>query len=303
MKMCIVRAIAAGTLVAALGNSAPAQQQEVQIRTEKITDSVYVLFGQGGNIGLCVGEDGTFMIDDQYAPLTDKILAAIGEITDRPVEFLVNTHWHGDHVGGNENMAGAGAVIVAHENVRHRMSTEQFSSTFNSTTPPSPAAALPVITFTETMTFHYNGDDINTFHVENAHTDGDGIVHFRNNNVFHMGDTFFNGMYPYIDVDAGGSINGIIAAADAVLDRANGNSKIIPGHGPLCGIEDLKAYRSMLIDIRDNVVAMMKAGKTKDEIIAAKPSAKYDEKMGGGFIKPEALANLVYEGLKRQAHD
>jgi glyoxylase-like metal-dependent hydrolase (beta-lactamase superfamily II) len=303
MKMCIVRAIAAGTLVTALGNSAPAQQQEVQIRTEKITDSVYVLFGQGGNIGLCVGEDGTFMIDDQYAPLTDKILAAIGEITDRPVEFLVNTHWHGDHVGGNENMAGAGAVIVAHENVRHRMSTEQFSSTFNSTTPPSPAAALPVITFTETMTFHYNGDDINTFHVENAHTDGDGIVHFRSNNVFHMGDTFFNGMYPYIDVDAGGSINGIIAAADAVLDRANGNSKIIPGHGPLCGIEDLKAYRSMLIDIRDNVVAMMKAGKTKDEIIAAKPSAKYDEKMGGGFIKPEVLANLVYEGLKRQAHD
>jgi len=303
MKMCGVQAIAAGILVAALGNSALAQQQDVQIRTEKITDSVYVLFGQGGNIGLCVGEDGTFMIDDQYAPLTGKILAAIDEITDRPVEFLVNTHWHGDHVGGNENMAGEGAVIVAHENARQRMSTEQFSSTFNSTTPPSPAAALPVITFTESMTFHYNGDDINIFHVENAHTDGDGIVHFRNNNVFHMGDTFFNGMYPYIDVDAGGSINGIIAAVGAVLDRANGNSKIIPGHGPLSGVEELKAYRSMLIDIRDNVVAMMKAGKTKDEIIAAKPSAKYDEKMRGGFIKPEVLANLVYEGLKRQAHD
>lgn len=300
MKRLGMQMIVAASVLAALSGSVSAQRRDVQIRAEKITDSVYILYGSGGNIGLCIGEDGAFMIDDQFAPLTGKILAAVAEITDAKVEFLINTHWHGDHVGGNENFAGEGTIIVAHENVRARMSTEQFSTTFDSTTPPSPEGALPVITFTESMTFHYNGDDIHIFHVDPAHTDGDSIIHFRNNNVFHMGDTFFNGMYPYIDVDAGGTIDGVIGAADAVLERANGDSKIIPGHGPLCGVEDLKTYQAMLIEVRAEVMKLIEAGKGKEEVIEAKPTAKYDEAWGGGFMKPDVFTGLVYEGLTRE---
>ncbi|MCZ6834646.1 MAG: MBL fold metallo-hydrolase [Planctomycetota bacterium] len=294
------KALLGASMAMTITGSALAQGgRNVTIETTKITDHVYMLVGQGGNIGLCVGEDGVFMIDDQFAPLTGKILAAIAEITDQPVEFLLNTHYHGDHTGGNENMSGEGAIIVAHDNVRQRMSTEQFSSTFNSTTPPSPEGALPVITFAKSMTFHYNDDDLHIFHVSDAHTDGDAIVHFRNGNVFHMGDTFFNGMYPYIDADVGGTIDGVIAAADAVLKLANGDTKIIPGHGPLCGIDDLEAYRSMLKGVRANILKLIKQGKSKDEVIAAKPTEEFDEQWGKGFMKPDVFTGLVYMGLAR----
>lgn len=280
---------------------ANAQQsmENVQIKATEITDSVYMLTGRGGNLGLSVGDDGAFLVDDQYAPLTDKILAAIAKITDKPIKFVVNTHWHGDHTGGNENMGKAGAIVVAHENVRKRMSVEQFNAVFNRTTPASPKGALPVVTFTDAVTFHWNGDDINAFHVDPAHTDGDAIIHFKNANVIHMGDTYFNGMYPYIDVSAGGSINGLIAAVDRVIAKANDNTKIIPGHGPLSNRSELKAYRNVLSTMRDRVAKLIKEGKSKEEVVAAKPTADHDAKWGGGFMKPDVWVGILYTSLSK----
>ncbi len=272
---------------------------DVQIKTVKVSQNVYMLVGSGGNIGLSIGEDGTFVIDDQYKELSKKILSAIKEIADEPVRFIVNTHWHGDHIGGNENMAKVGAIIVAHENVRKRMSTEQFMAAFNRRVPASPEAALPVVTFTDAMNFHWNGNDVHVFHVEPAHTDGDSIIHFRNANVLHMGDTFFNGMYPFIDVSSGGSIDGVIAAADTALKLCNDQTKIIPGHGELADADDLRAYRAVLQAVRDRVRSLVDAGKTRDEVIAAKPSASFDADWGSGFMKPDQWIGIVYDGMMK----
>ncbi len=192
---------------------------DVQIQTTQLTDNIYVLFGAGGNIGLSVGEDGAFLIDDQFAPLSEKITEAIATVTDKPVRFLLNTHYHFDHTGGNENFGESGTIIVAHKNVYERMTTEQVISFFDTTIPPAPEAALPVITFTDEMTFHWNDDDINIFHADVAHTDGDSIVYFPKANVVHMGDLFFNGMYPFIDIDAKGSLTGIIAGVARALEE------------------------------------------------------------------------------------
>ncbi len=282
------------------GPNALAAQQDfsnVQIETVPVADGVYMLVGQGGNIGVSIGDDGVFLIDDQYAPLTEKIKAAVTRLSDRDVQFVVNTHWHFDHTGGNEQWGEAGSIIVAHENVRERMSVEQFMEAFDRRVPPSPAAALPVITFTDAVTFHWNGDDIHVFHVETAHTDGDGVVHFANANAVHMGDTFFNGMYPFIDVSSGGSIDGMIGAANRVLRMANSETKIIPGHGPLSGIEELRAYRDMLTTVRDHIRAMLNDGMTKDQIIAAKPTADLDAVWGGGFMQPDIWVGLVVDGM------
>ena len=286
---------------AALSTSVAAQGRfdDVQIKTVKVSENVYMLVGSGGNIGLSIGEDGAFMIDDQFAPLTDKILAAVRTLTDQPVRFLVNTHWHGDHTGGNENLGKAGAIIVAHENVRKSMSIEHFMEAFNRSVPASPEAALPVVTFTDAMTFHWNGDDAHVFHVEPAHTDGDSIIHFRHANVLHTGDTFFNGMYPYIDVSSGGSIDGMIAAADTALKLCNDQTKIIPGHGELADADDLRAYRQVLQAVRDRVRSLVDAGKTREEVIAAKPSANFDSDWGGGFMKPDVWIGIVYDGMTK----
>ncbi len=272
----------------------------VEIKTVKLTDSVYMLVGAGGNIGLSIGEDGAFVIDDQYKELSEKILAAIKEISDEPVRFIVNTHWHGDHTGGNENMKKTGAVIVAHENVRKSMSTEHFSKVFNHLQPASPEAALPIVTFTDAMTFHFNGEDVHVFHVDPAHTDGDSIIHFRHANVLHMGDTFFNGMYPYIDVNTGGSIDGMIAAADTALKICDEKTKIIPGHGELANAADLRNYHDVLQAVRDTVRSLVDAGKTRDEVIAAKPSAKFDADWGNGFMQPDVWVGIVYDGMVKE---
>ena len=183
------------------------------------------------------------MIDDQYAPLSDKILAVVKSITPDPVRFVVNTHWHGDHTGGNENMSKAGAILVAHENVRRRMSSEQFNAVFNNKTPPSPEAALPVVTFAEGVSFFWNGDEVRVFHVPPAHTDGDSIVQFVKADVVHMGDCFFNGSFPFIDTSSGGRVDGYLTAADRVLAGASDKTRIIPGHGPLATKADLQAFR------------------------------------------------------------
>jgi cyclase len=196
--VAVVALTSAGPLAAQAG------MDTVQIRTLPAGKGVYMLMGAGGNIALSVGNDAAFLVDDQFAPLTTKILAAVKAVTDKPVRFLVNTHWHGDHTGGNENMAGAGVILVAHDNVRTRMSSEQFLAAFNQKVPPSPAKALPMVTFSQSMAFHLNDDDIHVVHVPPAHTDGDAIIHFTAANVIHMGDSFFNGRYPFIVLSSGG---------------------------------------------------------------------------------------------------
>jgi cyclase len=279
---------------------AQAGTDTVKIQTLPAGKGVYMLLGQGGNIGLSVGDDGAFLVDDQYAPLTARILAAVKAVTDKPVRFLVNTHWHGDHTGGNENMAAAGVIILAHNNVRTRMSTEQFVAAFNSRVPPSPKAALPMVTFSENVTFYINGDDIQAIHVPPAHTDGDVLIHFTQANVVHMGDTFFNGRYPFFDLSSGGSFEGVIGAAEIGLRYVNDSTKIIPGHGPMSSKADLVAYHDVLVKIRDRVAALIKKGKTKEEVIAAKPSADWDATWGTGFMKPDVFLGMVYDSMEKK---
>lgn len=269
----------------------------VEIKTTAIAGSVSMLEGAGGNIGVSSGPDGQFMIDDQYAGMGENIRKALAALGPQPLRFLVNTHWHGDHTGGNEGFGKTGAVIVAQDNVRKRMSTEQFIKMFDMRTPAAPAIALPVITFSESVSFHLNGDDIDVIHVAPAHTDGDSIVWFHKANVIHAGDTFFNGIYPFIDVSSGGSINGQIAAAERILGLGDEHTKIIPGHGPLADRAALRAYRDMLAKVRDRIAPLAKAGKTLDQVLATKPTAEFDAPWGKGFLKPEQFVAMVYASL------
>ena len=209
----------------------------------------------------------------------------------------MNTHWHGDHIGGNENMGKTGALLVAHENVRKRISTEQFIAAFGRKIEPSPEAALPVVTFTDAVTFHWNGDEIRVHHVPPAHTDGDSIVHFVKADVVHMGDVFFNGGYPFIDVSSGGRVDGVIAAADRVLAGIGERTRIIPGHGPVATKADLRAYRDMVKTLRDRIATLKAEGKTRDQVVAAKPTADHDVKWGGGFMKGDTFTGLAYDSL------
>lgn len=284
--------------VLALAVATPAQ--EPRIRTVAVAGNVHMLMGQGGNIGVCVGEDGTFLIDDQFAPMHDQIKAAVEELTDEPVRFLVNTHWHGDHTGGNERFGEAGAVIVAHENVRKRLSVEQFQKSLGRKTPPSPKAALPVITFASDVAFHMNGEDIRVHHVDPAHTDGDSIVWFEKANVVHMGDVFFNGAYPFIDLDSGGSLRGMIAAVDHVLGKIDDRTKVIPGHGELGDKAALQRYRDLLAEVQERMRKLIAAGRTIDDVLAEKPTAEWDEQWGKGFMKPEVWVRIVYDAVKAE---
>jgi glyoxylase-like metal-dependent hydrolase (beta-lactamase superfamily II) len=258
-----------------------------------------MLVGQGGNIGLSVGDDGAFLVDDQYAPLTDRIQAAVAALTEAPVRFVVNTHWHGDHTGGNENLGKGGALIVAHDNVRKRLASDQFIEAFNREFPASPKVALPVVTFNDTVTFHVNGQTVQAFHVEPAHTDGDSAVWFQEADVLHTGDLFFNGFYPFIDVGSGGSVDGMIAAADRLLGMIGEHTKLIPGHGPAGNRADYVAFRDMLEGVRDAVAPLVAAGKSLEEVQAANPLAPFDETWGQGFLNSETFTGIVYASLKK----
>lgn len=275
---------------------------DVEIQTIPVAeaDGIYMLTGRGGNIGVSVGEDGAFVIDDQFAPLTDKILAAIAELTDQPVRFVMNTHWHGDHMGGNENMGKVGAVIVAHDNVRERLATEwvRMRGEQADTVRPQPEGALPVVTFSESVTFHWNGQELHAMHAPHAHTDGDAIIYFKDADVVHMGDLFFHGGYPFIDTSSGGSIEGVIHAMTQVLEVATEDTRIIPGHGELTDREALQTTRDMLLTIRDRVRAAMRDGKSLEEIRAMKPTAEWDADLGGGFINADALVGAIYQSLQ-----
>ena len=295
------RVLMALALVTMGGETSLVAQQNfdsVVVRTQPAGRGVHMLTGSGGNIALAVGDDFAFLVDDQFAPLTAKILAAVRGVTDKPVRFLVNTHWHGDHAGGNENMAKAGVILVAHDNVRTRMSTEQFIELFNTRVPPSPRGALPVVTFVESVTFHLGGETVHVVHVPPAHTDGDAIVHFVQANTIHMGDNYFKDVYPFVDLSSGGSFEGVIRAADIALGYANDSTRIIPGHGPMANRADLKKYRDVMVQVRDRVAALIRQGKTKEQVIAAKPTAEWDATWGAGFMKPDVFLGIVYASLK-----
>lgn len=274
-RYCTVFALAALSMFLVSPLSAQGDFAGVEIQVLKVSDHIYMLQGRGGNIGLSVGADGAFVIDDQFAPLTEKIKAAIRTVTDAAVEFVLNTHWHGDHTGGNENFGGEGAMIIAHDNVYRRLNPAEFSELVGNSR-QAPPAALPRVTFSETMTFHWNDEDIFVFHAPSAHTDGDAIVVFRKQNVVHMGDTFFNGFYPFIDVGSGGDVDGMILAADAVLDRSDSETAIIPGHGPLATRADLSNYRDMLVTVRATVMEMRSDGMSEDEVVGEHPTSDFD---------------------------
>jgi len=268
-----------------------------EIKTVKVTDNIYMLMGNGGNIGVSVGENGVFMIDDQFAVSNPAILAAIAKITDKPVKFLINTHWHPDHTGGNELLGQAGSIIVAQDNVRKTLSEEQFSEFFKRTIEPLNEIGLPVITFTDSITFYFNGDEIHVFHTPPAHTNGDAVVYFKNANVLHSGDVVFNGRYPIIDFERDGSAEGYTAALQKLIDVVDDDTKIIPGHGPLCGKQHLIDFRNMMSTVTGRVKAMKDAGKTLEEVVAAKPSAEFDEEYKGS-VEPNGFIWMVYKSLK-----
>ena len=298
----VVTAISLTMLVLATSPAAQAQGQDfskTEITAQKLNGSTYMLQGAGGNIGLSVGDDAVFVIDDQFAPLAPKIKAAIARITPKPVQFVLNTHFHFDHTGGNEALGKDGALIVAHDNVRKRMSSDQLISFIGARQPTSPKVALPVITVAGELTFHINGEEVQAFHVPRAHTDGDLIVHFKGSDVVHMGDTFFNGSYPFIDASSGGSAEGVVAAADRVLGFATDKTQIIPGHGALANRAALLAYRNMLATITQRIQSLRREGKTDEQIRAAGPSAEFDAAFGGGFIKPEAFVVMMLGAVSK----
>ncbi len=295
-----MRHIAAAGLLGAFVLAQPAAAQRdlsgVDIRTEHAGGQVYVLFGAGGNIGVLRTDDGVILIDDQFAPLSEKIRTAIKAISDQPIRFLLNTHWHGDHTGGNENFGEAGVVIVAHDNVYRRLSTPQHFANPARNTDARPTAALPVITYNDELSFHV-GETTHVVHVPHAHTDGDSVVYFTESNVVHMGDLFFVDRYPFIDIESGGNLLGVIAGVKAVLGITGPDTVFIGGHGPLAKRDKLESYLRMLETARDRVQALIDAGRTREEVIAAKPMADHDATWGAGFIKPAAFLAAVYTSL------
>ncbi|WOJ96591.1 MBL fold metallo-hydrolase [Congregibacter brevis] len=288
----------AALLMSSTSLFAQSQMDDTQIEAQRVTDGIYMITGRGGNMGLSTGDDTTFLIDDQFAPLTDKIVAAIAEITDHPVEYVLNTHWHGDHTGGNENFGKQGALIMAHDKVRARLEKGKTTDT-GEVLLPQPEA-LPVVTFNDSLTLHVNKQTIKGVHVHHAHTDGDVIVHFEDANVIHMGDTFFNQRYPWIDLKSGGHIDGVIKAAKIALALSDEHTRIIPGHGPLAGKMDLQKHHDRIVAIRKEIASMMDAGKTLEEIQAAKPTAPFDSEVDSSVsISAERMVDIVYNSLSQ----
>ena len=274
-----------------------AQSEEVNVTANPVTEQIFMITGKGGNIGLFIGEDGTFLIDDQFAPLTDKIVAAIKSVGGDFPKFLINTHYHGDHTGGNENFGRQGTLIFSHHNVRERLSSGSFIAAFNNKREAVAKEGLPVVTFSEDISFHLNGDTVQAIHMPHAHTDGDSIIYFKQANVIHAGDLFFNGFYPFIDVTHGGSLKGTIEAVDEVLAMADDDTKIIAGHGPRGDKAQLAEYRNMLQTAYERLSKLKAEGKSAQEAAAAKPLADLEAKWGGGMFTGERWIEIIYTGV------
>jgi len=287
-------------LFAALG--AFGQQDDfskVEIKVQKVAEGVYMLEGAGGNIGVSAGEDGIVIIDDEFAPLAPKIQAALKGIEDKPVRFIINTHYHGDHTGGNAEFAKQG-TIIAHENVRKRLAEGTSLKLMKSTTPPAPKDALPIITFNDRATVYLNGEDIRAIHFPNGHTDGDSVIFFPHANVVHMGDDFVTYGFPFVDVENGGSVSGMIAGCERVLSMVPADAKFIPGHGPLSNADDVKKFIQLLKDTRQIVADAVKKKMTLEEMKQKKILAKFDQQYGQGFIKTDVWIDTLYADV---AHD
>ena len=283
------------TLLCVFATTTQAQTDfsKVQMKATKVAGNVYMLEGAGGNIGVSVGDDGLLIVDDQFAPLADKIRAALKGIADKKLKFILNTHWHGDHTGGNVAF-GAEATIIAHDNVRKRLATEQ--KVLGNTTPASPKEALPVITFDQSLSVHFNGEDIRAIHFPHGHTDGDSVIFFSASNVVHLGDDFFAGRFPFVDLDSGGSVDGLIKNIGELVNKIPPTAKLIPGHGPISTLDDLKSYHRMLQQTTDIVRGKIAAGKTLDQI---KSEGLPDEwkPWGEGFIKTDRWIETIYKSL------
>jgi glyoxylase-like metal-dependent hydrolase (beta-lactamase superfamily II) len=271
---------------------------KVQIKATKVAGNVYMLEGSGGNIGVSVGSDGILIVDDQYAPLADKIKASLKELGQGKLKFVINTHWHGDHTGGNAIFA-VDSTIVAHTNVRKRMGSENIIRDTQKV-PPAPKEALPVITYDESLSVHFNGEEIKAVHYPNGHTDGDGVIFFTQSNVVHMGDDFFAGKFPFIDLNNGGSVEGLVKNIGNVLAKLPAGVKIIPGHGPISTTDDMKAYHQMLLETVDVVRKQMRSGKSLDNIKVAGLPAKYED-WGKGFINTPTWIETIYKSLSKSS--
>lgn len=276
-----------------------AQDDEISFKSTEVAPGIFMLEGQGGftggNLGLLIGDDGVVLIDDGLEPLVDKTLAAVSEISRDPVDFVINTHLHGDHVGGNETFHRAGATIISQDNTRLRLSEQDQAVTDEGTAMVK--EALPQLTFSHSMTFHLNGHEAFVLHVPAAHTDGDAVIFIRDANVLHTGDVMFNGMFPFIDLDSGGSVAGYIAAQEDLLSLAGPETRIIPGHGPIANKGDLQAARDMLDDARDRVQKLVDEGQSEDEVVATNPLAVYHDAWNWQFITTERMTRTLFRDL------
>ncbi len=285
-------------LVALGGAAALAQRpdwSQVQIKTEPVRHNIHMLSTNvGGNIGVSVGPDGILIIDDQFLPLTDKIRAALADLSPGKLKFILNTHWHGDHTGGNPAF-GPEAPIIAHTNVRERLKT---GSTARNV-PPAPKEGWPVITFDQSLSVHFNGEEIKAIHFPRGHTDGDSVIFFTGSNVVHMGDDFFSGRFPFVDLDSGGDVEGLTQNIAALMQKIPADAKLIPGHGPISTLDDLRTYHTMLVETTDVVRQKMKAGKSLDEIKKEGLPEKW-KSWAWGFISEERWIEIVHRSLSGQ---
>lgn len=281
------------------------QAQPVPVTTTDLGDGLYMLQGRGGNVGVLAGEDGVFVIDSQYADMAPGILSAINEIAGDTPRYLVNTHWHGDHTGGNAILGDTGATIIAHQGVRDRVTVDVTREFFGqmSTTPAKPEEAWPVITFNDQMTLYLNGQTVRLMHAPNAHTDGDTFIYFEEANVLHTGDLMFSGMFPFVDITSGGSFAGFAAASQAMYDAIDDDTRIIPGHGPLSSKADIAETLSILDGVMAAVQVDIDAGKTLDETLEAAPLSAWVEDWGSGFMTEARFTTLLYQDLAESASD
>lgn len=289
--------IAAAFLAVSLFSFPAMSLEKPTVNSKELTAGVYLISGKGGNLTVSIGDDGTFLVDDKFAPMTEVIVEEIKKLGGDVPRFVLNTHWHGDHTGGNLNLNNKGSVIVAHNNVRKRLSQDTFMKAFKRKVPASPAAALPVVTFSSEITFHLNNTTLEITHIPPSHTDGDSVVFFKELNLLSTGDIFFNGFYPFIDTDHGGSLKGMVAAANTLLNMVDDKTIIVPGHGPVANKADLINYRDALQLAYNKLSTLKKAGKTLEQALAENPLAELDKEWSDGLFDTNKWISLLYDSI------